>query len=74
MHQQPTSGTTTAGKRTASARGMRAAAWTLRAVRNVLAILGLFFVFLLYRGMTAYDVAVTSSQQDVACAKLVRCM
>lgn len=68
----PATSTTTASKRVS--RGVRAAFWTLRATRNVLAVLGLFFCFLLYRGVSAYQADMTASQQDASCAKPARCM
>jgi predicted small integral membrane protein len=60
----------TAGTR----RGVQALIWTLRATRNVLALLGVFFVYLLWHGYSAYEAEMAASSQDVACVKSARCM
>lgn len=60
-----------ATKCAASPRGRRALIWTLRALRNALAALGVFFLFLLYTGWQQYQDRVAAG--DTACS-LTRCM
>jgi predicted small integral membrane protein len=55
-------------------RGARALIWGLRATRNVLALLGVFFVYLLWHGMAAYEADMASSSAAVTCVKPSRCM
>ncbi|BCF88710.1 hypothetical protein [Paraburkholderia largidicola] len=55
-------------------RGARAVKSALRVARNVLALLGVFFVYLLWHGYSAYEAEMAASSQDVACVKSSRCM
>ncbi|WP_225031776.1 hypothetical protein [Paraburkholderia sp. XV] len=55
-------------------RGVRTVKSALRFARNVLALLGVFFVYLLWHGYSAYEAEMAASSQDVACVKSARCM
>ncbi|CAG9194028.1 conserved hypothetical protein [Paraburkholderia caribensis] len=59
---------------TGTRRGSRAVKSALRFARNVLALLGVFFLYLLWHGYSAYEAEMSASSQDVACVKSARCM
>lgn len=69
MSQQPA-----AAPNVGTRRGARVVRSALRFARNVLALLGVFFVYLLWHGYSAYEAEMASSSQDVACVKSARCM
>lgn len=70
MHQQQTAQSTT-NAATRGERGVRTLIRVLRIGRNVLAILGLVFVYLLYVGFQQYEDRVAAG--DTSCS-LTRCM
>ncbi|SIT43733.1 conserved hypothetical protein [Paraburkholderia piptadeniae] len=55
-------------------RGARAVKSAFRFARNVLALFGVFFLYLLWHGYSAYEAEMSANQQDVACVKSARCM
>ncbi|MBN3811677.1 hypothetical protein [Paraburkholderia sp. Ac-20347] len=70
MNQQQQA-TPTASVIRSGARGARALVLTLRVARNVLAVLGVIFVYLLYTGWQQYEDRVAAG--DTSCS-LTRCL
>ncbi|WP_321895992.1 hypothetical protein [Paraburkholderia heleia] len=70
MSQQQQANPTASAPR-AGARGVRALVRTLRVVRNVLAVMGLFFAYLLYTGWQQYEDRIDAG--DTTCT-LTRCL
>ncbi|CAG9256137.1 hypothetical protein [Paraburkholderia caribensis] len=69
MSQQQQANTTASTRR-----GARAVKSALRFARNVLALLGVFFVYLLYHGYSAYEADMAATAVDTACIKSAHCM
>lgn len=55
-------------------RAVRAALTVFRFTRNVFALGGLFFAYLLWHGYSAYEADIAASAQDTACVKPSQCM
>ncbi|MHB9833862.1 hypothetical protein Q8F57_003385 [Paraburkholderia terrae] len=55
-------------------RAARAAMTIFRFTRNVLAVAGVFFVYLLWHGYSAYQAEMASTAADASCIKSSRCM
>ncbi|WP_321904428.1 hypothetical protein [Paraburkholderia tropica] len=70
MNQQQQATPTASADRT-GARGARALVRTLRIARNVLAVLGVVFVYLLYTGWQQYEDRLAAG--DTSCS-LTRCL
>ncbi|POR52791.1 hypothetical protein B0G62_10488 [Paraburkholderia eburnea] len=71
MSQQKQANPTASAHTRAGARGARAIRWTLRAARNVFAVLGVVFVYLLVLGYQQYTDRLAAG--DTSCA-LTRCL
>lgn len=74
MSQQQQANPTASAPARAGARGVRAAKLAFRVTRNGLALLGVFFCYLLWHGYQAYQADMNASSADVACVKPSRCM
>ncbi|MBN3851966.1 hypothetical protein G3N59_01110 [Paraburkholderia sp. Ac-20340] len=71
MSQKQQANPTASAQTRAGARGVRALLWTIRAARNVFAILGVVFVYLLLLGYQQYTDRLAAG--DTSCA-LTRCL